>query len=218
MTNYEIPTLERTIEGRRTMRSIADSIEALRNAGRLPEDSQLEVRTGPLPALTDVRPSVVLVVCRATNAPTWGVALPTAYEFTGKRLGANAPETFDISLLDRAQVELEGEVLLSNGIRLRAVDIVPAALPWELTERQKRIVYWTIQFIGAEEKCFVGGRATADLEWVDYRALHNLEVPKLEAIVAHIAANDPRLRVSRQTIATALGVSGMRVPRQRPRA
>jgi hypothetical protein len=217
MTDYGIPTLERTIDGRRSMRSVADALESLRNAGHVPAGSFLEIRIGPLPARTTERPSIVLIVCHANpTEETWGVALPTSYEFTGRPLGNNASKTFEISLLDRARIDEGGKVMLSDGTCLQAVNVVPAALPWELTELQKPIVYWTIKFIGAEGKCYRYGPPTPDLEWLDYGALHKLELPKLEAVAQYIAEKDPRLKVTRQTIANALGVCGMRLPRQRP--
>ena len=39
MANCEIPSLENTIDGRRSMRSVADAIEALRNAQSLTRNS-----------------------------------------------------------------------------------------------------------------------------------------------------------------------------------
>jgi len=50
----EIPTLERTMNGRRSMRSIADALEALRNGGHLVHGSLFEIRTSPLPSLTQL--------------------------------------------------------------------------------------------------------------------------------------------------------------------
>jgi hypothetical protein len=129
-----IPTLERTMNGRRSMRSIADALEAFRNNGHLVHGSLVEIRTSPLPSLTHEAPSIVLVVCHHPSEEPWGVALPTSWEFTGRPHGTSTPETFEISRLDRAKVDEDGTVTLSDGTHLRAVDVVPAALPWELTE------------------------------------------------------------------------------------
>lgn len=219
MAKYEIPPLERTIDGRRTMRSVADALEALRSAQSLPGASFLEVRTSQFPARVSVGPSIVLVVCHAaTPQESCAVALPTSFEFTGRPLGKNTSERLVISLLDRAKVNENGTVILSNGTCLEAVDVIPTALPRELTELQKRIVYWTIKFIGAEGDCYRYGPPTPDLAWLDYAALRILDVPKLEAIVQSIAEKDPDLGATRQTIANALAMSGMRLPDQRPRA
>ena len=196
MANCEIPTLARTIDGRRSMRSIVATLEALRSARRLSAGSFLVIRTNPLPARIGVGPSIVLVVCRATSSEeTCGVALPTSYEFTGRPLGKNASETFEISRLNHARIHEEGTVTLSDGTRLEAVNVVPAALPRELTELQKRIVYWTIRFIGAEDACYRYGPPTQDLTWLDFAALRELDVPKLEAIVQYVADSDPSLKI-----------------------
>jgi len=132
-TEYEIPMLERTKNGRRSMRSIADALEALRGDGHLENCSRLEIRTNPLPSQTNEAPSLVLVVCHL-NSPEepWGVALPTSWEFRGRPLGKSTPETFEMLRIDRAKVDEDGTVTLSDGTRLKAVEVIPAALPWEL--------------------------------------------------------------------------------------
>jgi hypothetical protein len=40
---------------------------------------------------------------------------------------------------------------------LRAVDLIPTRICRELTEIQKRIVYWTIKFVDAEAECYCSG-------------------------------------------------------------
>lgn len=217
---YEIPRLAHTINGRHSMRSVADALEALRETQHVLADSVIEVRTSPLPSRTAARPSIVLVVCRAASLePTWGVALPTSYEFKARPLGQETTETFNVSLLDRAKVDNNGTVTLSDGTRLRAVSVIPAALPWEMTEREKRIVYWAIKYMGqkAEADCYRFCRPNFELTGLDYGKLHKLAVDKLEALVQYIADHDPDLCVCRQTVANALGRSGMRAPLSRGR-
>lgn len=210
--HIEIPSLEQTINGRRSMRSIADALEALREGDHLVDVSLLEVRTSPLPSRAHHAPSLVLVVCHVAQAQEpWGVALPTAWEFTGKSLETGARETFEITRLDRARVDEDGTVTLSDGTRLNAVDMVPAALPWKLTELQKSIVYWTIKFTGSEDDCYRYGPPTPDLTWLDYAALRKLEIPKLAALVRFIGEKTG-LIINRQTVANALAICGVRVP------
>lgn len=215
MTECEIPTLERTINGRRTMRSIADALEALRGEGLLEDCSHLEIRTSPLPSLTDEAPSLVIVVCHLDPPEKpWGVALPSAWEFRGRAPGESVPEIFDVSRLDRARVAEEGTVKLSDGTDLRAVEVIAASLPHKLTELQKSIVYWTIKFTGSEDDCYRYGPPTHDLTWLDYAALRKLEIPKLAPLVRFIAEKT-RLIINRQTVAYTLAVCGVRVPQQR---
>lgn len=213
MANCEIPSLEHTIDGRRSMRSVADAIEALRYAQSLKRDSLIEIRTSFLPARTAARPSIVLVVCRASaSKQTRGVALPTSYNFTCRRLGKPTTETLETPILDRAMVFQHGTVSLTDGTCLQAVNVVPAALPFQLTATQKRIVHWTIKFSEAETICY-RCPPELDLEWLDYGALSQVKVPKLEAVVQYIVDSDPTLKVSRQSVANALAACGMRLPR-----
>lgn len=208
--DYEIPRLSHTINGRSSMRSVADALEALRNAECLLGDSVVEIRTRPLPSRSSEAPSIVLVVCRTSGLRhTWGVALPTSWVFKGRRVGQEATESFEISLLDRARVDKDGIVTLSDGTCLQAVNVIPAVLPWELTQLEKRIVYWTIKFIGPE----LYAQQDPDLEGLNYGWLRDLDVPKLDAIVRFIEQEEPELGVCRQTVANALGRSGMRAPR-----
>ncbi len=67
MASYDVPTLERTIDGRRSMRSVADALEALSGAQGLSAGSFIEIRTSRLPARISIGPSIVLVVCHATR-------------------------------------------------------------------------------------------------------------------------------------------------------
>lgn len=81
----------------------------------------------------------------------------------------------------------------------------------------KRIVYWTIKFIGAQATRYPDGLpATEDLEFLDYSTLYGWDIPPLEKIAFYIAEQDWTLRkVSRQAIANALSAAGMRSSRRR---
>ena len=213
VVDYEIPMAQDTIDGRRSMRSIADAIERLRLEGRLSDHSLAQIRTGPFRLPGGEITSIVLIIGEPRNGePSCGVALPSSDFFTGRSVGG-VSERLEISRLDRAWIDNNGRVKLSDGMCLHAVNVVPTPLPWELTELQKRIVYWTIKFIGAEAKCYLYGPPTPHLEWLDYGRLHKLKLLKLEAIAQYVAENDPQLDASRQTVANALSASGMRRPR-----
>ena len=154
VVDYEIPTLPNTINGRGSMRSVADAIEALRKAGRFSEDLVAQIRTQLIRLPTGVVTCIVLVISPPREGEqSWGVALPSSASFKGKR-DAGDLEEFEISRLDRAWVDKNGWVELSDGTYLHALNVIPTAIRPELTEIQKRIVYWTIKFVGAEAKCY----------------------------------------------------------------
>ena len=219
LVDYDIPSLEHTIDGRSSMRSIADALEALRAAQLFHERYLAQIRTKFIQLPTGEVTSIVLVIGpQQGNDPSHGVALPSSAYFKGKG-DAGDWEEFQISRLDRAWVDNNGRVELSDGTCFHAVNVIPTVMRPELTEVQKRIVYWTINFIGAEAKCYRYGPPAPDLEWLDYATLSRLEVPKLEAIAHYIIVEkNPGLCASRQTIANALRASGMRRPRSGPLA
>lgn len=214
MLDYEIPSLEHTIVGRGCMRSVTDALEALRQARLFFDHSVAQIRTIPIRLPTGRVTSVVLVISQTRKGePAWGVALPTSNSFTGRR-ALKAQEQFEIARIDRAWVNNDGTVQLSDGTRLHAVNVAPSVICRELTTVQKRIVYLTIKFVGAEAQCYRYGPPSPDLTFLDYSTLCALKLPPLKAIARYVTDEDWTLRkVSRQTIANALGACGMRWPR-----
>ena len=152
------------------------------------------------------------------------MALPSSASFTGRRIGGGLEE-FEVSHLDRAWVDDNIIVELTDGTRLQAVNVVPTPICRKLTEIQKRIVYWTIKLIGAEDHCYrqrdiIDGfefcyePPSPDLRTLDYAKLYGLNLPSLKKIAWYIAKQDPTLKnLSHKTIATALSNCGMRRPR-----
>jgi hypothetical protein len=211
--NYEIPTLERTFNGRDSMRSIADAIDRLRKEGQLCGDARAQIRTGPIRLPTGEIVSIILVIAQSgSNTPSSGVALPSSRSFRGHTI-AGQMEEFDISRLDCAWANQDGIVELSDGTRLRAVNVIPETICYELTPLQKRIVYRTLAMIPSNTRRY-RGPATIDLRFLDYSKLYGLKLPSLKAIQRRLYEKDPKLRrVTRQTIANALSACGMRRPR-----
>ena len=217
MVDYEIPMPRHTIDGRRSMRSIADAIERLRAEHRFSDRSRAQIRTQPIRLPGGEVTSIVLVIGEPrSDEPSCGVALPSSNYFTARRIGG-ASEKIEACRFDRAWVDNNGQVELSDGTSLYAVNVIPTVMHRELTEIQKRIVYWTIKFVGAEATRYPSGLpATEDLEFLDYSSLYGLDIPPLEKIACYIAEQDWTLqKVSRQTIANALSSCGMRLPRRR---
>ena len=215
--DYEVPMPRHTIDGRRSMRSVADAIEHLRVEHQFSDHSLAQIRTGPIRLPGGEVTSIVLVIGEPRiNEPSCGVALPSSRYFSAKRIGGNS-EKVEASRLDRAWVDSNGRVELSDGTSLCAVDAIPTLIHRELTEIQKRIVYWTIKFVGADAIQYPSGLPVADdLEFLDYSTLYGYDIPPLEEIADYIAEQDWTLRqLSRQTIANALSAAGMRRPSSR---
>jgi hypothetical protein len=115
--------------------------------------------------------------------------------------------------------------LLSDGIRLHAVEVTPTLLPYEPSEREERILRQVIS-LTKSAYCYRNFREdlpehlqdqVPDLWVLDYSRVRMIEAPLLKVIRGYIEDNDPELKVSNQKIADALAKFGVRVPRRRPR-
>jgi hypothetical protein len=217
VVDYEIPMPRHTINGRRSMRSIADAVEALRRSGRLSDGSLAQLRTYAIRLPTGKITHIVIVIGPPREGqPSCGVALPSSNSFKA-RTGAGDLRTFEISRLDRAWVSNDGTVELSDGALLRAVNVGPTSIIPNLTPLQKRIVYRTLALIPARRPRY-RGPASLDLKFLDYSTLYGLKLPSLKEIQRQLY-KDPKLReITHQTIANALGACGMRRPRSGPLA
>ena len=218
LVDYEVPAPgAQTIDGRRSMRSIADAIESLREQGRFSDHSLAQIKTGPILLPTGNQTCVMVVIGEPRpGESSCGVALPSSSFVTARRSGG-ASEKIETSRLDRAWVDNNGRVELSDGTCLHAVNVIPTVLHRELTDLQKRIVYWTIKFTSADAFRYPSWLpVTEDLEDLDYGSVYGVEVPSLEKIQAYLAERDWALQsLSRQTIANALSACGMRRPHPR---
>lgn len=224
-------------EGERNRRrTIADAIDVLaRDAGFGDGDiAEVQVATLQLPS----RKTVELL-----NASFYSqrlgqianVSLATSSEFTAIHQGEASARRFGTFTLDGAKVDHDGMVRLSNGITLRAVEVLPAKLPLDPSDLDWRIVIHVISIVGAEQRCYPSLREYAqskgssipsemipDIKSLDCSALVDLELPPLKYLAQQIGKRDHTLKnLSGQKIANALRDFGMRIPndrslRQRP--
>lgn len=211
------------------MRSVADALNGLREAGWIHNGARLQTRIISLNlAGGDVMHfAIVYLLADELDRPV-GVRLPTADRFRGCRIESEETETRDIRDLDGATVWSTGVVQTIDGCGFKAVEMIPRHFVRELNALQKLIVYWTIRMLGltAKDVCYQPpddvrdflpkgfGKLTADLRFLDYGRLPGRPLPPLKAIHRYLGDHNKSLRgVSHQTIADALRVSGLRVPR-----
>jgi hypothetical protein len=215
-------------ESRKLRLTIADALEVLREATEFKEHHRAEVRIGPLQLPSG---EVVGLVDVLFDVPSREkvciVSLPTAARFRAIMDGTSRRDYFEISRLDGAVVDDDTNVLLADGTKLRAVEVIPTRLPVHPSEIDWLIVHCTISIIGAETRCYRSLRNelppalpdTVPDRIVDCSRLPGLHLDKsLKHIIREIGKKVPILRrVSSQTVANALRKFGIRIPMQRPR-
>ncbi|MBR1295113.1 hypothetical protein [Bradyrhizobium ottawaense] len=186
-------------------RSIADAVN------HLPDGAWTgEIRVGGIRLPTG---EIVGLVAVFSENATSGVALPGATKFQARRHGSEELEEFDVFRLDGATVDDSCTVELVDGTRLRAVEVVPALLPYNVTDLDWRILHHTIALMKAEQECYTYPiRFAQPSDALDCSKLPALrgKVPPRKEILRYIAKQEPALKLpSRQKIDDTLHKFGM---------
>jgi hypothetical protein len=95
----------------------------------------------------------VQIVFETPDDKAYVVSLPTAKHFLAYRANAPQRDRFDIAKLHAALLDGMGNVLLTDGTALRAVEVIPAHLPLKPTELDWRIIHRTLSIVGAD-RCY----------------------------------------------------------------
>lgn len=197
-------------------RSIADAIDLLPSDGAW--RGEIRVSGLQLPS-QDVVGLIAVFAEHAAADTTSIVTLPSAKQFRARPEGSQELETFDIFRLDGATLDGRGTIELVDGTRLRAVEVVPALLPYNVTRRDWLILHHTIARMKAEQECYTYPIRFADRRVaLDCSTLRNLSgrIPLLKQIQGDIADQEPALKdLSQQKIADTLCKFGIRIPRPR---
>jgi hypothetical protein len=225
-------------ENRSSRRAVADVLQMLSSAVPFGSDQRAIIDVGMMKLPSGEAVGLVqFFFCTATK--TYIVSLPTSKAFQAIRHGACRPEPFDVLLLNGASVDCNGNVHLKDGLRVRAVNVIPALLPLKPSELDWQIVHATVRAVGAEKRCYrrltdrAPGRlrrlrqqsrpavlrtALRNQRFLDCRALRGLSTLPLKELIYRLGEVDPELKnISGQKISHALRMFGMRVPAQRPR-
>jgi hypothetical protein len=211
-------------ERRTSRRTIADALEVVAQEFGLDDIGPARVRIGPLQLPSGKCTALVDVVFSDLGC---GVSLPTSSRFMARSATSSQQQEFEISRLDRAEICPDGSVLLADGTRWRAVEVVPTLLPYKLSKLDEKILGYVISLTKAHY-CYRSLREdlpehlremVPDIRFLDFGRVRMIKAPQLKVIRGYIADSDPRLRVSNQKIADALAMFGVRAPRcRRPRA
>ena len=206
-------------------RTIADAIDVLQKWVGFEGDDRAEVQLGGLRLPSgDVVSLSRVSLESAAYRKTFFVQLPTATKF--KALSKGELVIDDIGRLEGATLDEKGNVELQDGTSMRAVEIIPALLPYEVSALDRVIVALTIIQRDALDKCsYSSGRAFLDhpeddpcVGLIDCSKLAGLNVPELKVIKGCIADCAPEFAaVSEQKISDTLKKFGMRIPSKRTR-
>jgi hypothetical protein len=209
-------------DSRNNRRTVADALEVIRQEFGVDETPGAEIRVGPLLLPSGEATAVVVLICPDLDCY---VSLPASWWFTEFTERSSRRHRFEILCLDQAKVGPEGSVVLTDGRRLRGVEMVPTHMPYELSRVEKRILQNVIK-LTESDGCYRNLRedlpehlqpGIPDLWVLDFGRLPTISGRKLKAIKVDIEKRDPELSVSNQKIADALAKCGVRVPRRRPR-
>jgi hypothetical protein len=204
MTAELKPSLRLYETGCKGRRTIADAIEVLRNQAEFSDDMRALVHTYDLPLPSGKDSSIVVVVCEKLG---WAVSLPTSTNFYAIRATTNTRDEFKISRLNAAVVDADCNVILSDGTKLRAVEVRPTRLPpQDFTPEQMFIVHAAIRFANAEDQCYRHFEPTyfPGIRRIDFSTLPGLELFGLKAFTKFVIDTCGLPVKSRQTIANTL--------------
>jgi hypothetical protein len=223
-----MPQYERlSEEARNSRRTMADAIELLHQNVGFGENDRAEISIGllKLPS-SEVVGLVQIIFDPQIGDKAYVVSLPTSKRFKAYRTNARQRSCFDIAELHGALLDGSSKVLLTNGVALRAVEVIPARLPLEPTELDWRIIHHTLAIIEADH-CYrdLGyglppqqQEMVPDLRIVDCGTLGGLTLPGLEVLSSYTRERHSTLRtVSAQQVADTLRKFGIRLPVPRPR-
>jgi len=222
---------------RLSRRTIADVVDVLRQGANFMANDTAMVIIGGMKLPSEEIVGTVQVLFSAPDGTTYVVALPTSRWFLARDETSQERQKLDICKLDRAIVDGDGNVVLQDGARLRAVEVMPHRLPLDPSDTDWRIVHLTITAVGAEAQCYrlISSNVTRDQfrnrmnlkrlrqlrrslprrRVLDFRKLNGLELPPLKELAYRLYELDPTLDISQQKIADALRDFGIRIPRQR---
>jgi hypothetical protein len=206
-------------------RTVADAIEVLHKRVGFEGHDRAQIRLGPMRLPSgDIVSLIGIFFESAVHQKTFVVWLPTAVKFRAILQGQSVINQFDIDRLQEATLDDAGNVKLRDDTSMRAVEIIPARLPYKLSRSDCTIISITILTLNARETCAysTGGLFSEHPDddptsgFIDCAKLAGLKVPELKVIKGHIEKRE-LATLSEQKISDTLRKFGMRIPVVRPR-
>ena len=206
--------------------SVAEAIAAFVDEAKFQPNDQARIICAGLPL-----PSQELVTLTGLHFERQDDHAFTAWLRSSKTSQARHEDQeieFETAELEDATVDIAGNVTRTDGKIVRAVQVIPAKLPYVITDLDWRIVHQTISSAEAEDRCYAlpaGSQRpeliaiARELNLLNYGALRDLDnVPFLKVIQGDLLKHNPNSKVvSEQKISDTLSKFGIRHKRARPR-
>lgn len=205
-------------------RSVADAIELLVTDTGFRHKNHATIRTVPFPFPAKWPLTQLCVVFEHFDRQqTFLVWLPTSSHIKARTAESRNSAKSDTVILDGAQVDIDASVWLSNGTQLRAVEVVPANLPYELSNLDWQIIESTIKLmkIGHLVMRTFGEELDDDvretlpqIRRVDFLRLKEHQPPPLK-VIQHFIETEGVGHISFEKLSSTLSKCGMRLVRRR---
>lgn len=212
-------------------RSIADTVELLADHADFRAGDTATLHARPLLVY---RSQSLVQLCiqfnNLTEETTFVVWLPCSARFKAAPVEQSVTCNFDTARLDNAAVGFDCRVQLATGELLRAVEIIPSALPFEMSDMEWQILICVIKHLKLMDLAIrtfgeeLDPKIQANLpeiRGVDFQRLVGHEVPPLK-VLQQILVDGGVGHVSLEKISNTLDKCGMRpvTPRRpaRPRS
>jgi hypothetical protein len=128
-------------DSRDKRRTVADALEVIRQEPEVEEMAGAEIRVSPFELPSGEATAVVAVVCPDFDC---FVSLPASWWFTALSEKCSQRQRFEIPCLDDAKVGPDGSIVLTDGRRLRGVEMVPSHMPYAMSPVEQRILWHVI--------------------------------------------------------------------------
>src|ERR1700737_1022209 len=163
-----VPDVKRLVrildEMKNKRRTLADVVDGFRQHTDFGENDSLKIQVDGLRLPSGNVVGLIQIVFDSESVAHWS-SLPSSVQFRARRQGSSELTLFDIFDLDGAIADSDGNVSTAGGARLRTVEVIPAALPYHISDLDQSIVFRTIQLLGVEGKCFRSLREGAEPEF-----------------------------------------------------
>ena len=204
-------------DGRKSMRSLADALTKLREEHHLDEGQNVTIKTTGV-ILPDGRLSGFVSVLgpQQPDGTRIVIFMPSSARFSGRATLGDC-HTYMISELNDATSDSDGNVELTDGRFLHAIELIPAPAHYDFSLTEHKIVKSALAYIELGHQCYraLDKELLPGLKVLDYAEVAKVRIKQLKPVVRHVINLLPD--VSDTQIIATLKRAGMQLPRSRPR-